>query len=266
MTTKSQVMMVTLDSLFDTRIGTLAKIDVDAAAGFLHDESYAERLWDIFPGIDPVHFDEEYKKRDRETLRNSQTTPVVYIIQDFVKRCAESSYSRPTMLVPEIHINFYPYNLTEEEKDVIISGLQRVVPLKPEFKKVYFSDEQLNPSFCRTTYNVMVHYHGHQWLEMHSANQLLNEFKCEMVTLFVPAKLDKRPSDTEIPKDVREFFYSLSIFSQLLINLTYIGIDNFCSYLSKKPKHTKVEPTEPPEDPPESSAEGSPQPQKPSDH
>lgn len=269
MSSKTAVMMVTLDSLFDTRVGTIAKIDVDAAAGFLHNPDYSGRLWDMFPGVDQKRFDEEYAKRDRETLRNSQTTPVVYIIQDFVRRCAETSYSRPVSLTPEIHINFHPYDLTEEEEDLIISGLQQVVPLKPEFKKIHYSDEQLNPSFCRSNYNTMVHYHGHDWLETNSKNKLLEEFKCPALTLFVPAKLDKCPKDVELPKDLREYFYSMSIFSQLLINLTYIGVDNFCSYLARKPKMSEekiTEPLEDPEDYPEPQEEGSPPEQTSSDH
>lgn len=267
MQTKIARILVQLDALFDTRCGTVARMDVEKAAGLLHDPAYTSRLWDKFPGVDEDVYADLYANRDVKTLAVSQTTPVVGIIRDFVRRCAETSYSQPVALVPEVHLNFHPYTLTEAEEDFIIDVLQRVVPLKPLIVKCNFSLDQLNPMFVRNNYNTMVLYDGYEWLETHSKNKLLEEYRCEKVTLFTPAILNKMPEGTKLPENLREHFYSFSIFAQFFVNLTFIGIDNYCSFLSRKvevvsePDKEEEEPeetTEPQEAPPEPGVEGSP--------
>lgn len=244
MTIKVARQLIMLDSLFDTRIGTIARMDTDIAAGLLHDTNYTSRLWDLFPGVDDEEFKKLYAARDVQTLAQSQTTPIVGLICDFVRRCAETSYSQPVALEPEIHINFYPYKLSEKEEDLIINMLRRIVPLKPTIEKCYFSMEQLNPLYVRNNYNNMVMYHAHEWLRIHSENKLLSEYRCENVVLWAPTKLDHKPDGVEIPPNIGEYLYSMSIYSQFLINLSYLGIDNFCSYLSAKPKTATPEPVE----------------------
>lgn len=233
MSSSTVILMVMLDALFDTRIGTVAQIDLKKSAELLKDENYADRLWDLFPGVDPKVYSEVYAKRNRATLKLSQTTGVISILRNFVKMCAETALKNPKSLTPEIHVNFYPYDLTESEQKLILAGVQQVIPLQPEVKAVNYSLEDLNPYFCKSKYHTMVMYHGSEWLEIHTANGLLQKCPIPNVTLFTPVILNKKPDNQPPPENIREQFYTLSITSQFLINLMFVNLDTFCSWMSK---------------------------------
>lgn len=232
---KQVAFLLGLDELFDTRLGTIARIDPKKAAELLHGPYYSSRPWDLFPGVDDKVFKELYAARDRETLRLSQSTPAIGILRDFVKRSAKTALENPVALVPVIHLNVHPYRLTEAEINIIVGSLRKLIPLLPEIKVVDYSMEELNPLFCRMSFNTMLMYNAHEWLEKYSKNKLLEQHRCESVTLFAPVIIDKPPPSLEVPKNFQEQYYSMSIFAQLFVNLTYVGVDNFCSFLSRKP-------------------------------
>lgn len=239
-------LLIGIDALFDLRLGTIARIDLDKAAGFLHDLNYSSRRWDKFPGVDEKVYEELYKNADVETLQNTQTTAAVGLLHDFVKRCAETSYTQPVAIVPEIYINFWPLKLKPEEEDLIVKYLQKAIPLKPLVSKVNFNFDQLNPMYVRANFKQLIMYNGSEWLEYHKKTELLHQYPCPGVVLQMPLKLDKAPPGVEPPDDWKEKMYTMSVFAQPFINIFYLTIDNFCSYLSRKQPVVKTAQAEEP--------------------
>lgn len=233
-------LLLGLDELLDTRIATVARIDPKKAAEILADPYYSTRPWDLFPGIDDKEYKTLYEQRNTRTLLEAQSTPVIAMIRDFVKRATKAGLGRPVTLVPIIHINTYPYNLSEEEKGHILRAVRTLIPLNPMIEMVHYSMDELNPAFLGITYKTFICYEGHKWLEKYSSgDKLLTKYPCQNVDLFVPAILDKPPENAnflEAPEGFQEKMFSMSIFAQLFINLFYIGVDNFCSYLAKRPE------------------------------
>ena len=78
---KQSGLMIDLDSLFDTRLGTLILNYDDVAEKIFLEDKYHNRLDDSFNGsIDRPQFTEFYDKRDATTIANSTLT----IINDVI--------------------------------------------------------------------------------------------------------------------------------------------------------------------------------------
>lgn len=107
--------MLFLDALIDTRLGTLNILDPEAVQA-MDPARYLMRTRDDFSfmGIDEELFNIAYKNRDTLTLRNSIMTNILPIVQNAI-------HQYTTLMAPmsgkpiEIDLNVYPYNPTMEE-------------------------------------------------------------------------------------------------------------------------------------------------------
>lgn len=109
------------DSLYDTRLGTVALIDDAIAEQLINDDNYRIRISDEFsyivPGWDDKLFAAEYAKRDIATLL---LAPMTELLMQFNKVIEEASSSYAVILGeeverPVVYVNIHPYVLTEAE-------------------------------------------------------------------------------------------------------------------------------------------------------
>lgn len=118
------------DSLYDTRLGTVALIDDDVAERLINDDKYRLRISDefsyIIPGWNDALFAEEYAKRDIATLLLSPMTELLMQFNTVIEE-ASSSYAvilGEEVTRPVIYVNMHPYMLTDDEIEAFRLSIQ----------------------------------------------------------------------------------------------------------------------------------------------
>lgn len=227
-------LLVSLDSLLDTRAGTLSLLDLKKAAELLLTPIYASRIIDQFPGFDQKAFEDLYKKRDKKTLQYSMVTNVLKTIYDFIHRSFNRNLNSPFKVEAEVHINTFPYLLEDKEKDVIANAILAKSPLPFKLDFVRYSNEDLSPGFLKQNYNTLIAYDFQEWIDIHSTNKKIEETPIPEVTFFAPAIL--KFIDEKVPRDLSQKFIDTMMVFQLHLNLIFLPVDNFCAVIANKPK------------------------------
>ena len=226
-------LLISLDSLLDTRAGTLCLMDMPKAAKLMNNPQYGCRIVDWFEGFDKEEYQSRYKNRNVKTLSVSMMTRTYKILQDFLKRCYNRSLDTPHELFPEIHVNFYPYQLPEETQNLIINALREKLPQAPVLKPVNISQEDLTPGLLKNTYGTVVIYDFLDWIEFHAVTGLIKKTPIPEVTFFTPALV--KTVDEKFPKDIPEMFIDMMAYFQFFANVVFLPVDNFCSVISVTP-------------------------------
>jgi|SRR5690554_2460300 len=164
--------LIDIDMILDTRYGTLRRIDSAWADEFVKTDAYMNRSVDTFGEmsggrIDQAEYDRLYAARDRETLANSVMTDFVYYLRkdvndiyiDMVRGTGPESIN--------LDINFWPYELEEEEMELIRRAVQRYIPLPATVGAVKIDPKFLTPQVVDNSYEMMAYYNHEDWLKHH---------------------------------------------------------------------------------------------------
>jgi len=163
--------MVDIDSLLDTRIATVARINEEAAVALIKTPEYARRQSDelhtLTKLITKEQFDEGYRLRDWQTLAYSRPTEVLWLLGEMVRQSEQDMVAvAPKGSSIQVDINFYPYQLTEEEKRELILMVASYSGTFALVREVYIPLEDLSLSLINDhKWNAMFIYHGKEWLE-----------------------------------------------------------------------------------------------------
>lgn len=107
---------VELDSLLDTRLATLIRID-EAEASKALELGYRERLSDVWSqlglNINQDVYAERYRKRDRATLQAARPSGIVPMVHQLVGALGKMADNTPFVEAVTLDVNFWPYQLTE---------------------------------------------------------------------------------------------------------------------------------------------------------
>jgi hypothetical protein len=226
---KTKAIMVMLDALLDTRLGTIAKIDGSKLPEILSSDTYHIRDCDEFTGIDRDVFLKTYADRDIDTLSNSMLTNMVPLLKHFVGVIKNDINKTPFETETDIEVNYYPYKLSVEEVSLIKLAIKSKVNNIANVEMISMSPTDLTPIHCKANYAVMVMYTYNEWL---IANKDLFE-SCLMpeVALFVPAiYFEPRPSDENIEaisKEIMPPMQALELLVSVFVNLQLIDVKYF---------------------------------------
>lgn len=165
---------IDLDSILDTRISTLAKLDTVVAGALLKSEAYWLREtdnWELLTQgrISQEQFDNEYGKRDKELLKTSYITgifaPLTKLIADNELAIAEGGMNKPI----SFEINIWPYKLEPEEMDVFIDLFRYRLGVDVTVTLCSVSLDMLTPTYLTDHYAGAFLYPFHQWIKLHLA-------------------------------------------------------------------------------------------------
>lgn len=178
--------MVQLDALLDTRLGTLSRINPEGIEALVL-SGYQSRKVDFFQGYDTQQFNEMYAKRDKETLMLSIETKMFLLLGKLVDVLDEQTILRPYHTGVEVVVNTHPYALDEEDKVTIRNTVDYWTKGMAPIKIVTIPPKDLTPEFCKGNYSALVMYDFVEWLTMHIA--AFEHTRMVDVTLYVPAIL-----------------------------------------------------------------------------
>lgn len=197
------VVYIELDTLLDTRIGTISQHRPELAPKLLNSGKYSQRIIDRFGDISPEQFDALYAKRDIETLKHSLLTNLPFFLQRIIKDCIV--HASMTKIDQELKyvINVFPYNFDDHELLEMLAACVRYHTLDTvAIEIVRIPPDKLTPSLIKEEYDIMIMYRYQEWLYMH--REELDRVRCPAVTLVVPQLFYRELPDREVLAECRK--------------------------------------------------------------
>ena len=224
---------VSIDALFDTRAAVLATFSAEQLETAIT-KGYYDRVVDSFEGIDDEAFKLAYSKRDKAILTNAMITPVIDFIQYFTKQTLIALLNSPYRRQPKLVLNTFPYVLTKEEDQAIITGLRAVTEKMIDIEIIHVTLDNLTPDYVRKNYVAMVMYDYWNWLEIHSVNRNLVESKCQNIALIGPRLIKSREAAKQL--EDQDAFSAIESYTGLFIKLQLDPANMFCVDLPRLQK------------------------------
>lgn len=225
------VIYLDLDSLLDTRLGTLAKESTQLATKALDSGGYFSRVSDTFPGLTKEEFETLYDKRDVETLKHSLITNVSFFLQRLVKdalAAAAVSDSKGDALT--LVLNIHPYILADEEVEMLVGCVRHVTYSACGISVVSLPAQEMTLEQCKNNYDIMVMYDYEKFIVAHEAK--FAECRMPNVSLVAPEMFKaKVPSKEEMAELKMAQYNPFRITERSLavaIGLKLMPISLFC--------------------------------------
>ena len=191
-----------LDTILDTRLGTLRKHRPEALDALKDNGRYWQREYDDWAGftgglVNGLDFTRLYRERDVEVLKVSHITAILLYFKNIVSRHEGRFRTAEEPVKIELHVNAYPYELTEEElkafSEAIGShffghGLDVLVYSMPT--------SEITVPHIRDNFMQIVSYHGTQ-LILQNTDSLIKErlfgvdMTCPLLFVKDPSQLSK---------------------------------------------------------------------------
>ena len=176
-----QIILVDLDAIFDTRLGTIARINPLAAAELVNGEAFEKYQarekddWTTLTNgvVSNEVFTQAYAKRDVDTLKASAVSNYGTLLQGIINDLENKMIHTPLVSKVELHINTYPYALNEAELDMLKLCASEYTGMMTDIKTVSYPPEILTPQLLDKNYAVYITYNFNDWLGHHHV-RLLN--------------------------------------------------------------------------------------------
>lgn len=222
-----------LDSLLDTRLGTLSQLNPLAASRAVQTGAYWDReydQWERLTGglVDTPAFAAAWATRGRPELEAATVTGIIVVIMQIL-----AMYQRNQVegLVKEdlaLEINLHPYNFELEEMDELTSILKH---------HLYYEDltvtycahplEQLTPKLLTSAYDTAIMYDFIPWIKHHAT--ALAETRAPDFSLIVPRLFEQDPHSLSVERKQQEITgFQLWLVEHL--DLHFINVANFSMF------------------------------------
>jgi hypothetical protein len=200
--------LIELDALLDTRMGTMALLESPSVLDgtIFEDMRYYTRETDDFEaltGLTREVTDKAYAERNEETLAASLITPMIIQLAEIVKSIQVDFSVRHMVQTFKVLINGYPYkNLRHDERSAIAFAVKNHINLDVPVEMVYMTPEEVSPSYIRANLSGMILYNFNTWL---AANiKELEKVAFPRVHVIAPRLYEKDPPAPEL-RQVKEF-------------------------------------------------------------
>ena len=228
--------LISIDCILDTRLGTIMDIDPNLVDKILVNKefNYHERLVDEFPYINKTIYDERYLNRDISILSQSMVTNLFGFLIEMHKTLQTEIKTKPDIDDLQYVINTYPYLLTPTElADLILCFRFNMKDQDIKVTTIWAAPEKITPEFCNTDITAMFMYDYELWLSIH-ANKL-SKVSLHDITLFAPMIYkEKTPTDDDINEfketGMSDPFMIVSTALREMIELFFLPINEFSVY------------------------------------
>lgn len=232
-----------LDIHLDTRLGTIQRINPEAAKVIVNNPEYWLRendFWDIFSGglVTNAEFTKAYAERGGEntiaTLSASVRTGIVPFI---IRLFADDHINRLNNMADPLSevsltINYWPYVLDSEELTWLEDIMHTLYGKSVIIEFVSISMEDLTPDNLNANFAACVMYEFPEWIKLHKT--ALEKVKLNCFNFIAPKIFEQDVS--ELPIDQKQA--SLNAFRMLnLLHMDFEFID--AKYFSLMNVHGK---------------------------
>ena len=200
-----QKILIDIDAIFDTRLGTIARLDPAAADTLVNTptmfSAYQSRAKDDWVtltdgAITNDAFNAAYRVRDIDTLKASAITNYGTLLQGIINDLETKMIHTPLVSSVELHINTYPYVFDDAELDMLKLCASEYTGLLTEIKTVVYPPEMLKPHLLDKNYAVYITYNFNDWFGHHHVN-LLN-YRMPQFTFLAAALYVTTPTEADL--------------------------------------------------------------------
>lgn len=189
---KDQTIVIDLDAIFDTRIGTIAGINPVVAVAIIANDVYRNREsedWEVITegAITNEEFNAAYAARNKETLQRSVITAMPKIIGDFTKSLQWKGIIQIDVDKVSIKVNLWPYKFTSEEKRTLRDCMAQYTSATATIEFVRISMEEMTPHRLDSLGDIWITYGYNEWMAYHTEN--LVKYRIPLMTLLCPKLL-----------------------------------------------------------------------------
>lgn len=167
-----QNILVELDALLDTRMGTLARIDPKLPT--LIGDAYWRRQSDDFEALSNgvvtnERFRELYRQRDKTTLANSIVSNVVHLLGVMTRalQCKKTTADQIDEII--VTVNYHPYQFTDAEKTELQKAMYGFLALSAKVELINQPVKEITPTVLRDQYDAYILYDYNEWDGYHRA-------------------------------------------------------------------------------------------------
>lgn len=184
-----KTILVALDTLLDTRLGTLLKINPDFAFNVTSKDDYYSREEDKFEDekyglLSKELFNKINKQFQSEVIKNSLKTNIYPFLFELCNNLVIRSIGTPHVNNPNITINIDPYELTNLEVASIVKAVHLLLNKEFNVDVVKLSNEELTCEVIKSNYSAMVMYNYGDWMNLH--NRKIQTKILKEIILYVP--------------------------------------------------------------------------------
>lgn len=222
---RGSVILVDLDSLFDTRLGAIGLYDSNLLKTILEKNDHHLRTYESYGTLKYEEFNKLYEKRDKKVLNVSLPTMMHIFLDYTITEIKKTVIDNPVHSIPKLHINTFPYELVPEEINNIKEAAMET--FQCEIDVIYLKNEEITPSLLAGVYDIFIAYSYYEWLEEHSKSELFKKQRCPEVTMFVP-QISFSDSSVNIPN---EFYDEMENMAAPIISLKYLPITYFSLFI-----------------------------------
>jgi len=227
-------LLLDLDGLFDTRMGTLLTLD-QGIASYLSVKDYQSRQMDDFETltggrITNQAFMDRYANRDADILRKSMITGIVPVLITYLDGLKERMFRKVDVSSIRVDINLYPYSIPAPTIETIKNCLAALLPPYVEVGAGNYALDKLTPEFMDRYYNGWVCYDIHAWLELHQEALLVKPING--VSAILPKLFKKEPGEHENADD--EVFRGadkhglFELVMEDFLHIEHVPVADFC--------------------------------------
>ncbi len=209
----STIILIDLDTMIDTRLGTLSLINREAAESLLQPinyDAYLNRKCDdwfkITDGkVSNEEFAHRYRNRDVTTLKASLMTNFSELLTAMVDDLEQQMLHTPQVSAVEVHVNYWPYKLSKEECEAYELCVSQFSGVYTTVKMVNYDPRQITPQYLDKEIAGYITYSFNEWLSHH--HYALTQCSIPQVILMAAALYLHEPSEKELTDiGVKDFF------------------------------------------------------------
>lgn len=171
---EKQRLLVDLDVLLDTRLGSISEVN-DTAAKLLVCGDYVNRLSDDFETltnglITNEQFREAYLNRSKDTLKRSLMTAFPFALKNIMRELTTLAETTPVVDEVVLGINYWPYYLTRDEIEVFKMALTHYIGVELSYTLTFvrIPPHTFDPQTFSANWDGYVTYDYDQWIIDHT--------------------------------------------------------------------------------------------------
>jgi len=198
--------LIDLDAIIDTRLGTIDAIDPEKAVKVLKDDRYFFRTKDDFEEICDIssnQFKDAYAKRNVDILKRSMICPTVTSLKEITVGLEIQRVELPIAPKPIVELNVWPYELDDVTLSAIKAAMLKHTGGQTYIRAVFLKPEEITIRKLRNeNYGAFFTYSFRDWLV--GRLQELDEVQVPRMSLFAPMIFEQDISQIDTKEFMKE--------------------------------------------------------------
>lgn len=229
--------LIDLDTLFDTRLALVAKLDPLAATYIAQHTAYWDRDhtdWaQLTDGrLTNAMFEEAWATRDKQVLKQSIITGILVVLLRLIAEDQQGSSDGEPREALALEINVHPYGLDVEEMEELTALIHETIDDELPITFCSRPIEELTPQVLDANYALVILYEFHRWIKQHCF--ALSKHRCPDLHMLAPKLFEKNPAELTMQQRQDEIV-GFRLWTTGFINIDFIDAEWFSMFRPQRP-------------------------------